>query len=241
MNNWLLPFTAPNWILAAPLLSLWRVGASILVLFLGVMVASQVTRWLRRMTRRAMTAPAVQDSPVSSLWETTEGLKGTGVVSTLVFWAVMMIFIAWAGELLGISFFSDIVAALLAAVPRVLSALVVIVLGVMLAGVAERVVKQHAKRIAPQQAVLIGTFTSYGIMVLFGLMAVSELGIASNFILLLFGGCVFALSLAAGIALGFGAKDLVAESLRSMVRDENIRRTPVTEVTPRKKKTPQAE
>lgn len=232
MYDWMLPLTAPlssQWLLAAPLLSLWRILASILILLIGALVARQVTGWLRYVARRATSAAVIKDSPVSALWETTEGLKGTGVITTLVFWAIMLLFIAWAGELLGIRFFSDIVSVVLSAVPHFISAAVVLLLGVMLAGVGERVVKQQAKRFAPQQAVLIGTFFSYGILILFSLMAVSELGIASNFILLLFAGCVFALALAVGLALGLGAKDLVAESLRSMVNDERLRRDGLVE------------
>lgn len=244
MNDWLTPLStssATSWILAAPLFSLWRIIASLLVLLLGVFVAGRVTSWLRQLARRATSNPAIKDSPVSAMWETTEGLKGTGVVSTLVFWLVMTLFIAWAGELLGIQFFSDIVAAILLLIPRLLSAAIVLVLGIVLAGVGERVIKQQAKRFAPQQAVLAGTFFSYGIMILFSLMAVSELGIASNFILLLFAGCVFALALAAGLALGLGAKDLVSESLRSMVNDENLRREVGLVEPTAKKRTPKAE
>lgn len=220
--------TAQAWIVESSLFSLWRIIASLFILLLGVIVARSITKWLRTMTRRATTAPAVKDSPLSVVWETTEGLRGTGVITTVVFWTVMLFFVAWAGELLGVRFLSDFVTLVLRAVPHLVSALIILVLGLMLAGVGERVIKQQAKRFAPQQAVVIGTFFSYGIMVLFGLMAVSELGIASNFIILLFAGCVFALSLAVGLALGLGAKDVVAESLRGMAQDERNRRTQVT-------------
>lgn len=219
--------TAQAWIVESSLFSLWRILASLFILLIGLVVARSVTRWLRQLTRKATSAPAVKDSPLSVVWETTEGLKGTGVITTVVFWAVMIFFVAWAGELLGVRFLSDFVALILRAIPHLVSALIILVLGLMLAGVGERVIKQQAKRFAPQQAVVIGTFFSYGIMVLFGLMAVSELGIASNFIVLLFAGCVFALSLAVGLALGLGAKDLVAESLKGMAHDERLRRATV--------------
>lgn len=208
----------------APLFSLWRVIASLLVVLAGVFVSRTITHWLRQVARRATSTPALKDSPVSALWETTEGLKGTGLVSTIVFWLIMTLFIAWAGELLGIRFLSDVVSTIFLAIPRLFSAAIVLILGIVLAGVGERVIKQQAKRFAPQQAVLAGTFFSYGIMILFTLMAVSELGIASNFILILFAGCVFALALGAGLALGLGSKDLVSDSLRGMVQDESDRR-----------------
>ncbi len=237
MYEFFSPLTVPShWIYAAPLLSLWRVLASILIVLLGMLLAGKVTGWLRRLARSASVAPAVKDSPVSSLWETTQGLKGTGVVSTIIFWMVLLPFIAWAGDVLGIRFLSEIVNTIIRLIPRLFSATIVLILGVVLAGVGERLIKQQAKRYAPQQSVLVGTFFSYAIMILFGLMAISELGIASNFILLLFSGCVFAFALAVGLAFGLGAKDLVAESLHAMVSDERARRTPSEAKTKKSKK-----
>lgn len=227
MYDWTLPLTvnsSSQWLYFTPLLSLWRVLASALILLVGIYVARSITHWLRRVARKATSAAPVKDSPVSALWETTEGLKGTGLISTVVFWLVMTLFIAWAGELLGIRFLSNLVSSFFLIIPRIFSATIVLILGVVLAGVGERVIKQQAKRFAPQQAVLVGTFFSYAIMILFALMAVSELGIASNFILILFAGCVLALALGAGLAFGLGAKDLVADSLRGMVQDEHTRR-----------------
>lgn len=237
MTQWIVPSASPlaTWTVVPNLTLFLPVLFSALIVLLGLVVAKQIVGLLRRSVSQAVSAPSVKDSPLSALWETTEGLRGTGVLSTIVFWAILLIFISWAGEILGISFFAQIVSGVLFFVPKIFSALILLLLGVMLAGVGERIAKQQIKRIAPQQAVLLGTFTSYGIVILFGLMALSELGIASNFILLLFAGCVFSLALAAGLAFGFGAKDLVADSLANMVQDERLRRKQVRPESSEKK------
>ena len=77
---------------------------------------------------------------------------------------------------------------------------------------------------ASSQAVLAGTIASSFTLVMFVLIAMSELGIASEFIMILFAGFVFAFALAAGIALGWGSKDIVSHSLSKIVQEETAQR-----------------
>lgn len=234
----------PEWITALPLTyfasstaAIWRLILSLAILFVGFVVAQQVTKWLRRRVSNLMSSDMISNSPVGTLAETSNALKGTGIVSGIIYWSVVFLFIAIAGELLGITLFTNIVAMIMSFVPSLLSAIIVFILGVMISGVAERVVKQQLKRFAPQQSVLVGTLVSYTTMALFTLIALSELGIASNFILVLFSGVVFATALAVGLALGFGSKGLVEDMLRAMVNEESARRV----TSPAKKNTKKSE
>lgn len=204
------------------LTSLWatRVILSIVVLLIGFVVAKKLTQWIRRGISNVFSRQSVIDSPLGMFSEYALSLRGSGVVSTFVFWLIFVLFLSIAGEILGIYFFTQVLSLILSTIPSLVSAFVVFVLGVMLAGVVERVVKQQLKRVAPQQAVLTGTLSSYVVLALFALIALSELGVASEFILVLFTGVVMAIALAVGIGLGFGAKDLVADMLENMVRDE---------------------
>ncbi len=197
-----------------------RIVMSILVLVLGFFVARALTSFARRTMASIVHKEPVQDSPLGALFESTNALKGSGIVSSVIYWLVMFVFLSIAGELLGITFFTHIVNLIVGYIPSVLSAIIVFVFGVVVSGVVEKIVKTQFKRVAPQQAVLAGTLSSYISIVLFMMIALSELGIASDFILILFGGFVFATALALGIAFGFGAKDIVAEMLSSMVTEE---------------------
>lgn len=213
-----------DWTLLSASSGIGRVILSVIILLLGFFVAGQITRLARRATRNILTREPVQDSPLGALFESTNALKGSGILSAALYWFVVFIFLSIAGELLGITFFTRIVSLLVSSIPSILSALIVFLFGVVISGLIERLVKQQFKRVAPQQAVLAGTLASYVSLALFVMIALSELGIASDFILILFGGFVFATALALGIAFGFGAKDLVSDMLSSMVNDEKKRR-----------------
>lgn len=199
---------------------LWRFIASLIILIVGLYVARRITQGIRRAVDHLFRQQQIQESPLGVIFEPATTLRGSGIFSTLIFSVVVFLFIAWAGEVLGITFFSGVLAMFLSYLPSVFSALIVLILGVLLAGVAERTVKQQFRKVAPTQAVLAGTVASSFTLVMFVLIALSELGIASEFILILFGGFVFALALAGGIALGWGAKDIVGHSLQQMVREE---------------------
>lgn len=196
-----------------------RLAAGVLVFLFGLWIARRVTGAVRRAWQVIMRQDIIAASPVGSLFE-HQSLRGSGLLSQVVYWSVVFIFTALAGEMLGITLFSNILQMILAYIPNVLSALVVFILGAVAAGVIEKVVKQQVKPWLPEQSVLIGTFASSTTLTLFGLIALSELGVASQFILVLFAGFVFAAALAVGIAVGFGAKDLVASTLSALVQQE---------------------
>lgn len=222
-----------NWLSSTALLSpqvallsdaLLRITLSVLVLLFGVVVSRKVTQLLRRAAKSILSRQMVKESPVGSVLESTHALRGSGVFTTVVFWVLMLLFLSIAGEILGITLFTNFVSLILGFIPTLLSALIVLGFGVVIAGMVERVVKKQFKRLAPQQSVLAGTLASYFTLSLFALIALSELGIASDFILVLFAGFVLATALSIGLAIGLGAKDLVRESLTSMVNEEKLRR-----------------
>jgi hypothetical protein len=211
LSTWLTPFL-PRFILSA------------VILLLGFLVAQAVTKAVRRLVVRLFSQKQVADSPLGEVVMPMNSLRGSGLFSSIVYALVLFLFIAIAGEVLGITFFSQIVSLVLAFVPNLAAALVVLVLGFLLAGIAERVVKQQFRRFFPSQALLAGTIASSSVIVLFFLMAIAELGIAQEFIFILFAGVVFTISLGVGLALGLGGQDTVREMLRSFVhRDENNR------------------
>ncbi len=224
LTTWFSPTALNSTEMVAVYESVMRLSLSILVLLAGVFFARHITAAVRHVTKALIGRKAVADSPLGALFDTTQVLKGSGVFSSLIFWIIMLIFLSVAGEILGITLFTNLVTLILGYLPMVLSALIVFGFGIVISGVIERLVKKQFKRLVPQQAVLAGTLASYLTLSIFGLIALSELGIASDFILVLFAGFVLATALSIGLAIGLGAKDLVCESLASMVSEEKERR-----------------
>lgn len=211
----------PQWYLYS---GLWRFLFSVFLVLVGMVIAKRATKGIRHFVSSILSKKQVADSPLGLVLEPVLKLEGSGILSSSVYALVLFMFIAWAGEVIGITLFSQIVNMIVAYIPNLLVALVVLSIGMLLASVIERVTKQQFKKVAPEQAVLAGTVASSITIALFVLMSLSELGIATEFILILFSGFVFSLALGIGIALGLGAKQLVENSLQDMVSKEQDRR-----------------
>lgn len=134
-------------------------------------------------------------------------------LSSLIRWLTLLVFFIAALNILGLNTISTLLLGILNYVPNIVSAIIVLSLGVLLAGFLESVVKGTLISLDLHTARLMGRITSYLTIVLTILIAISELDIAQNFINILLIGFVFTLSLGFGLALGLGSKDLVAKIL----------------------------
>ena len=81
-----------------------------------------------------------------------------------------------------------------------ISAILILVIGLLLAGLVESLVKGSIKTIDGKSARLLGKLASYLVVILAVMIAISELGIAQEFILVMFVGFVSFLALGLGLA-----------------------------------------
>ena len=102
---------------------------------------------------------------------------------------------------------------ILAYIPNVISAALILTIGVLLAGVVEKLVKGAVGTIDVKSGRLFGKIASYTLVVFATLAAISELQIARASINTIFTGFIAMLAIGFGLALGLGAKDLVARVL----------------------------
>lgn len=135
------------------------------------------------------------------------------VIGTVVKWLLLLVFTVAALNILGLTTISNLLLSILAYVPNVISAVIVLAIGVVLAGVMENVVKGSLATIDLKTSRLMGKVTSYMIVTITILVAISELNIAASFINILFIGFVTMLALGLGLAIGLGSKDMISMML----------------------------
>lgn len=142
----------------------------------------------------------------------TEAIKDIGlkikvadIFGVLAYWIIYLVFILAAVEALGVSTISDIVEKLIAYLPNVIAALLVMLIGIVVASFSEKVVKQfkHGK--------VLGRFTYFGIILLVVVSALEQIGIEISFftdnVQILMAG----VALAFGLSFGLGTKDRAGE------------------------------
>ncbi|MBU1457402.1 hypothetical protein KJ845_01715, partial [Patescibacteria group bacterium] len=135
------------------------------------------------------------------------------VLGEIFRYIVLLIFFVTGVNLLGLSTVTQVLNGVLAYLPQVFAAILILISGILLAGFLEKVVKGSLGSIDLRSSRLMGKFTSYLIMVITVLAAISQLGIAQPFVGTIFIGFVAMLSLALGLGFGLGSKDLIKQVL----------------------------
>jgi small-conductance mechanosensitive channel len=97
--------------------------------------------------------------------------------------------------------------------PKVVIASLVLVIATVIAGTMQKIVESSAKAANVHGASMIGSVTRYAIWIFAFIIALSELGIASAFMQILFTGFVAALAIALGLSFGLGGKDAASRAV----------------------------
>lgn len=141
------------------------------------------------------------------------------VIGGILKWLIVLTFFIAATNILGLTTVSNVLVSVLGYVPNVISAVIVMAIGVLLAGILEGVVKGALATVDLKTSRLMGKITSYTVVTITTLAAFSELKIASDFINILFIGFVAMLSLGFGLAIGLGAKDVIGTALSDWYKE----------------------
>jgi hypothetical protein len=183
-------------------------------LVVGIMIAKILRRGVIRILEALRVSDWVKNTPIEHFVQGTETTqKIESLVGSIVYWLVMLVVLQGSISALGLDSISLILQQLLFYIPNILRAILVLFLGLLLAGVAESVVKAFIKSIGGESYRLLGKISSYLVVSLTILIAISELGIAREFIMILFVGFVAMLSLGFGLALGLGGQEVVRKML----------------------------
>lgn len=187
-----------------------RLLGSILVVIIGMIIARTIRGILISSLRRLQLSSNLEKTPLGQFLHNTE-IKNTAevIVSNIVYWILMLFVVYTAVTVLGLDTASNLLNQVLLYIPKIFSALLILIFGILIAGVAEAFVKGLIKSVDPHTGRLVGKVASYLIIVLSSMAAISELGIAQQFILILFTGFVVAVSMALGLAFGLGSKTTV--------------------------------
>ena len=127
------------------------------------------------------------------------------VLGTLVFWLVFIIAITMAADALGIRQVSAVLGQLIAYIPSIIAAILILVLAALLANFLASIVR------GATGSDLLANVARYAIIVYAAFAAITELGIAVQLTAPTFLIILGAVALAAAIAFGFGAQGVARD------------------------------
>lgn len=187
--------------------------AGLIILFIGLIAASllkdlvllvfkyfRISKWLS-------TLGVVKEQELQ-IWPQ--------LLSELVRWTMVFIFLMSAVDLWGIPKVSEVLSQLLLFLPNVIMAVIIGWIGLVLARFAFDIVRHSVRGVGGRESEILGSVARYSIIFFTVLIILNQLGVAAELVKILFTGIVGMLALALGLAFGLGGKEEAGKVLEKL-------------------------
>ena len=188
--------------------------AAVAVILIGHLLSKWIKWLIVKVLQSLKISAALRKTPLENFLEKAEiNLQIEVIIGDIARWLILIIFFITALNLIGLTTVSAFLSSILSYLPTIFSAILILVIGTISAGIVESLVKSSLVQVSLITARTMSRVASYLVMIFTLLAVFAELGIAENLINILFVGIIATLALGLGLAFGLGAKDLVAKIL----------------------------
>jgi len=183
---------------------------SVLLVAVGWVVARLLSRLTRHLASRGMERLARTKAVQDRVARSTSYQSVPEVSARVVFWTVMLFFLAAAIEAVGLPAVSRLIAVATAYLPRILAGILIVFVGLWAGEGLRALLARSARRAGIGQAELLGKAVQVLVLMVTFIIAVDQVGINST-ILVIALATVFAATFgAAALAFGLGARATVS-------------------------------
>lgn len=147
-------------------------------------------------------------------------LNVSGFIGVVIKWFVVVVFLMAALQIIGLTQVNDFLSeTVLFYLPKVIIASLVLIIATVLADTMKKLVQVSAQAANIRSSNMLGSITLYAIWIFAFIVALSELGIASAFMQILFTGFIAALAIALGLSFGLGGKEVAGRVVEKLASD----------------------
>jgi len=139
----------------------------------------------------------------------------SGFIGAIVKWVLVIVFLMISTNILGWSAFTAILGSIIAWVPNLLVAVIILVVAIIIADIVEKLVRVSAKKIGVNFVNFLGATVKWSIYIFAGLAALVQLGITPDIVKILMIGFVGTLALALGLSFGLGGKEAAGRMIEA--------------------------
>ena len=187
------------------------IGA-ILILIIGWIIAGVLAGLIEKGLQAVGFEKAAQSTGIAGFIENAgSGWTASKLVAEIVKWFIRLIAIQAAASILGLTQISQVINAILLWLPNLVVAIVIIVIGALIANFVAGIVRGSAAEMGFSTPNLLANITRYAIIGFAAVAAFNQLGIAPTVVNTLFIGLVATLVLAFGLAFGLGGQQTAAQ------------------------------
>lgn len=158
------------------------IGA-LLLLFLGWFLGRMIARFFQKLLER-IGADKLGDrlNQIDFIARSPLKIKPSTMVGKFLYYLIFIFFFMAATDTLGITAVSDMISKIFEYLPRILSALVVFVIGILFADMLKKLVHTACASLNIPAAGLIANFVFYFVFINVAMITLSQAGIDTNFI-----------------------------------------------------------
>jgi small-conductance mechanosensitive channel len=197
---------------------------ALLILAIGRVVAGVVRRIVRRiLASLQVDRLAEQLNDIDLVQRTGMKIQISSVLAQMAFYVLMLGFIIFATDMLGIPAITDMVRDVIDYLPALFSAFVLFLLGLFLADMVRGAVQTTCQSMGIPSAKMIATAVFYFLFVTIAVSALSQAKISTGFIASNLTVVIGALALAFAVGYGLAARDLVANYIAGHYNRNKVR------------------
>lgn len=181
-----------------------RIFVSIVLLVIGFFLAKLISPLIENI----LTSVGVDRVMQGYLPESKNGISISKIISEIVRWIILVVFFVESMSVLNLDILTTIGAAIIAYLPMLISSLIIIVGGYILASWIESLVLKNSPK---NKSLALGLKVL--ILIVVGFMTVSQLGLAKELVNMAFIIILSAIAIAFAIAFGIGGRDFAKKRL----------------------------
>jgi sterol desaturase/sphingolipid hydroxylase (fatty acid hydroxylase superfamily) len=208
---------------------------NIAVAILLVLIGMWLGKWLKRFTtdllRRIGFDSYFKGMGVSATAKRSNSLSFSEIVGYIVQVFVVLLFVAEALNVIKLDFFVDLARGVIAYLPHVVAALVILGVGLWLGGLVKKVL---GSVLQGESSNVLASVAKYAIITISVFMALDQLGVAPAIVNAAFILTLGGLALAFGLAFGLGGKNFASKYLAKF--DEKIEKTSINQAAVQQQK-----
>jgi hypothetical protein len=193
-----------------------RILAFIIIVAIGWFVSSLLAKAVVGLLRAIRFDELMQRSGLADfMTKMGTGIDSAGIVAGIVKWIVRVVVLLVAFDTLGLPAVSDVMRQLLLWLPNLVVAIFVLFIGGIAARALGNVVRGATAEGVFSNPETLANVSRTAVWAFAVVVAINQLGIATNLITTLFTGFVGALAIALGLAFGLGGRDLASRTLEN--------------------------
>ena len=186
------------------------IGA-LIILLVGYVIAKVVSGVVRRLLERSGADRAMAERGQSVYGNRAATFKPSSIGSTIVFWVIMIVFLIAAANFLGWPQVSTLLNNFVAWLPNLIVAIIILIAAPIVGRIVRGAVETGSAQLGMNSGQTLGRVAEIGVIAFAVLIAINQVGIASDLVNILFIGLVAALALAFGLAFGLGGREVAGQ------------------------------